>query len=315
MAHARRSPNSKLASDNSAGSAGAPAGAVEFWDHDLDPANLGRAAVESATTLEREIAFAMTPDVAASRDALRAAPAQAGRARPLLVDLGAGLGSITIAFARAGFDVIAVDTSPQRLRALMARAERAGVADRVKGVVGAAEALPFADGSAPAIFTRSVLIHTDLRRACGEIRRALAPGGRTSLVEPQPGNPFAWVYRRTLAPKEWSGITRYFDRAAIREAVAALEGEGGESGSAENGRASIGRALAGGGARGKPRATVEPFYFFSFLAFAFQFALPHPELLFLALRLTHAADDLIFRAIPQARAAAWFARIGYERES
>lgn len=254
--------------------------AARFWRGNLDPQNLRGGEPAPRIALEDEIAFADTPDVRAAFEWLRGAP------NPIVMDLGAGLGAHAILFARLGFRVIAVDSSPERLRELRRRAAEAGCEEKVWAVAGAAERLPFAAGSIPAVFTKSVLIHVDLPVAAAELARVLPPGGRAALVEPQPGNPFAWLYRRTLAPKEWQTITRYFTR---REQEIFL------------------RAI--GGARG----VVRHFYLASFLAFAFQFAWPNLRLFRFFLGILHPLDALGFRLLPFKRRAAWFGAILAEK--
>jgi SAM-dependent methyltransferase len=232
--------------------------------------------------LEEEIRFAWTPDVA---DAFEWITRGSG-GRGAVMDLGAGLGSVSFTFARRGAKVICVDTSVERLRVLMERARAAGVAGSILPVAAAAEALPIRTGTLPGLFTKSVLIHTDLPRAAAEIGRALAPGGRAGLAEPQPGNPFAWLYRRTLAPKAWREITRYFGEAEQEVFL---------------------RGIGPGGVR--------PFYVFGFLAFVFQYAWPKPALFEAALKVLGVVDGLLLAIVPTARRLAWFGVIAAEKKS
>lgn len=273
--------------------------AARYWDQVLDPQNLERGSSGEGAgpgtgtvghqgagiSLQDEIEFARTPDLSAARGWLTS-----GAVKPAwIMDLGAGLGANSFALALAGHEVVAVDTSPARLRALKARAAEAGCAERVRVVVAAAEALPFAPGSVPAIYTKSVLIHTELEQAAREIARTLAPGGRAALVEPEPGNPFVEAYRRWLAPKAWRAITRYFDPEAQGVFIRA---EGMKSAA-------------------RP---VEPFYFLAFFAFAFQFAWPHRKLYRLTLGTLHGVDRILFRLIPPLRRWAWFGLIRIEKK-
>lgn len=306
--------------DRSDAPPGAPAtrpDAVRFWSGNLDPRNL-KSGVPSpssppssggstspseapdervlAREIEREIAFAATPETEAALAWLAGAPAHAARAArgareaaPEIAEAGAGLGAWAFLFARRGFRVLAADASPERLAALARRSRIAGVADRVRPVAALVEALPFADGSLAALHTRSTLIHVDPRRAGEEIARALAPGGRAALVEPGTGNPFAALYRRTLAPREWESITRYFDDEAIAEFREGLE-------------------RGGATLRG-----ADPFHLFGFGAFAFQFAAPSPIGFRVALRALGPLDAALFRASRAARGMAWFRVLRVER--
>jgi SAM-dependent methyltransferase len=236
--------------------------------------------------------MADTPDLRVAAGWLEgeASGAPSGGGAGWTLDLGAGLGTNGFALIRRGHRVLAADTSLDRLREAR---RRVGQLDLPPGrlglVVAAAEALPFADGALDRAFTKSVLIHTDVPKAAGELARVLRPGGRAALVEPQPGNPFARLYRGLLAPKAWSAITRYFDAAAQRETVEPF------------------------GAPPLERA-VRPFYLFSFLAFAFQFAWPNPGLLHALLKPLNGLDDRIFRLIPALQRWAWFGVILVAKE-
>jgi len=262
--------------------------AARYWAQNLDPQNLERDAAETAridpAAVAAEIAFARTPDF---DSALR----WLGEGKPepaWIIDLGAGLGANSFAMARSGQAVLAVDTSLARLRALRRRAGAVGLEDRIGLLVAAAECLPFKDGSVPAIYTKSVLIHTDNQKTSREFVRVLGPGGRLALVEPQTGNPFVNAYRRTLAPAIWRSITHYFDEQEQQLFI----------------------GCPGLRAAADP---VEAFYFFSFFAFVFQFGKPLPGLFRLTLRPLNWLDRWLFRLCPPLRRWAWFGVIRLER--
>lgn len=263
------------------GEATGASAAARYWAANLDPQNLEReSGAPAGLSLEDEIFFAWTPDVAAALDWL----SPGGRRPSRIADLGAGLGAVSFAFARRGARMICIDTSPERLGELMRRAREAGCERSIVPLVAAAEALPFRDGCLPALFTKSVLIHTDLPRAAAGIARALAPSGRAALVEPQPGNPFAWLYRRTLAPRAWREITRYFSAGDQRLLLDRIGG-----------------------------TNVRPFYLFGFLAFAFQYAWPRRGLFSAALRTAGALDSVLLTLLPPLRRLAWFGVICADR--
>jgi SAM-dependent methyltransferase len=260
--------------------------AVEYWDRILDPQNLEREAPGTSRpghpSLRDEVAFARTPDLAAAREWL------AGGEPAWIMDLGAGLGANAFALAQAGHVVFCVDTSLARLKALRERADRLGLGGRIRAVVGSAEALPFAGGTVPALYTKSVLIHTRLKVSAAEITRVLAVGGRAALTEPMTGNPFVLLYRATLAPKAWQSITRYFTpeiQALYRRAP----------------------GLAA------PQPPVIPFYFLSFLAFAFMFAIPSPAVFRVALGILNGLDAFLFRVARFLRPLAWFGLIRLQK--
>lgn len=263
--------------------------AARYWANNLDPQNLERAESTADAidprSLADEIEFARTPDLESAVQWLHGGASRSA----WILDLGAGLGANSFAMALDGQSIVAADTSLARLKALRLRAAALGLAGHIRLVVAAAESLPFQEGSVPAIYTKSVLIHTDLVKTSREFVRVLAPGGRAALVEPLTGNPFVNAYRCTLAPQAWRSITHYFDRAA-QETFTRHPGL---------------RAA---------EEPVAPFYLFSFFAFVFQFGRPLPRLFRLALRPLNWLDRVLFRVCPPLCRLAWFGLVKLERK-
>ena len=168
----------------------------EYWNSNLDPDNLGRAFDSPDFNYERALPFYMTPDQRCALDHL--APLDGA----LALEVGCGIGLNAIHMASHGATVVAIDLSGERLRMLREVARRAGCAERLVAVRCAAEALPFRTGVFDRACSKSVLIHTRLDEAAGEIARAMKPGGRAAFIEPMAGNPLANLYRATLAPRE-----------------------------------------------------------------------------------------------------------------
>lgn len=111
-----------------------------------------------------------------------------------LLDLGCGAGETSVYFAKRGAKVTALDISPEMValgRSLAARHKTA-----VDFMTGAAEKLPFPDGSFDAVFCNGVLHHVDLLPALHEVRRVLRPGGKAAFIEPLKHNPLIGLYRR-----------------------------------------------------------------------------------------------------------------------
>jgi SAM-dependent methyltransferase len=95
------------------------------------------------------------------------------------LDVGAGRGIASYAFAREGFEVTALEPDPSNLvgaGAIRALATETGLPIGV--VQDFSERLPFTDGEFDVVFARAVLHHTrDLDTACAELARVLKPGG------------------------------------------------------------------------------------------------------------------------------------------
>lgn len=98
----------------------------------------------------------------------------------IVVDVGAGTGLLSLAFAERVKRVWAIDTSAAMSEYLRAKARSAGL-DNVETVVASAISLPLVDGVADLVVSNYCLHelrHDDKRRALDEARRVLKPGGR-----------------------------------------------------------------------------------------------------------------------------------------
>lgn len=245
-----------------------------YWNKNLDPQNLGREKHE-AVNWENEFAFYHTPD---QDYALR-------QVRPLrgkqVLELGAGLGINAINMAAEGAHVAAVDIAHDRLVALRQRqadfVSRRSFTGKLHLVKAAAEALPFRDAAFDVVYSKSVLIHTDLDRSVAEARRVMADGGVGTFIEPMTQNAFVNLYRLWFAPKIWQSIARYFGEEELeifRRVFRSIE--------------------------------VKRFYFLGFFAFVWQFALPVRVLFRVSLWNLWLVDKLLMQ-VPALAKRAWFA--------
>ncbi len=116
-----------------------------------------------------------------------------------VVEIGPGPGHLAAAIARRGtaVDVVGVDIDPAMVALATARAEREGVASRVRFVVGDVATLPLASASADlAVSTFSLHHWPEPVRGLDEIHRVLRPGGRALIVDVHP----AWTRFETAGP-------------------------------------------------------------------------------------------------------------------
>jgi 2-polyprenyl-3-methyl-5-hydroxy-6-metoxy-1,4-benzoquinol methylase len=102
-----------------------------------------------------------------------------------VLEVGCGIGTDSINFARAGAELTAADLSGESLRVAQQRADVMGVADRIKFIQANAEELTSAidDGPYDLVYSFGVIHHTPHpERALSEIRSVLAPGGTLKLM-------------------------------------------------------------------------------------------------------------------------------------
>ena len=107
-----------------------------------------------------------------------------------VVDIGGGTGGFAVRLAQQGHPVTVVDPSPDALAALDRRADEAGVADLVTGVLGdtadLADLEETAAGSADVVLCHGVLeVVPDPAAALRTIAEVLRPGGLLSLLVAQ----------------------------------------------------------------------------------------------------------------------------------
>jgi len=97
---------------------------------------------------------------------------------PEILDVGCGPGAQSIVLARAsGGRVTATDVHEPFLREVEARAQRAGVADRVRVVRTPMQALPFADASFDVVWSEGAAWIMGFAAALEAWRQLVKPGG------------------------------------------------------------------------------------------------------------------------------------------
>lgn len=107
-----------------------------------------------------------------------------------VLDVAAGTGTLAMAAARQGAEVVAVDFSPAMIRRLWARV-RADNLSRASAEVMDGQALAFRDNSFDAVFSVFGLVFfPDLARGFHQMWRVLKPGGRAAVVAWSSPDPF-----------------------------------------------------------------------------------------------------------------------------
>jgi ubiquinone/menaquinone biosynthesis C-methylase UbiE len=102
-----------------------------------------------------------------------------------VLEVGCGIGTDSINFARAGAELTAVELSSESLRIAEQRADVMGVADRIQFVQANAEELTatLTDEDYDLVYSFGVIHHTPRpERALGEMRALAAPGGTLKLM-------------------------------------------------------------------------------------------------------------------------------------
>jgi len=142
-----------------------------------------------------------------------------------VIDVGAGTFDLSIRAlprVQATGRVVAMDLNEKMLKIGQAKAERRGIKDSIRTVVGNAEFIPFPDNHFDAALSGFCLRNVDdLARTAAEILRVLKPGGRFVCLEFS--RPTRRVFRRlydfysfvllpgigTLVSRDRTGVYRY----------------------------------------------------------------------------------------------------------
>lgn len=120
-----------------------------------------------------------------------------------VLDVGCGCGGTTLELARAvgaGGRVVAVDISEPMLARARARAEAAGLDERIEWHCADAQTAGFADASFDCVYSRfGVMFFEDPPAAFTNLRRTLRPGGRLTFVCWQARERNPWMMAPALA--------------------------------------------------------------------------------------------------------------------
>ena len=101
-----------------------------------------------------------------------------------IADIGCGTGGQTMVLARnVPGRITGIDLAPRFIDIFNARAAENGVADRVKGIVGTMEELPFEEASLDMIWSEGAIYNIGFERGINEWRRFLKPDGYLVVSE------------------------------------------------------------------------------------------------------------------------------------
>ncbi len=100
-----------------------------------------------------------------------------------LLEVGCGIGTDLVRFARGGARVTGIDLAQRSIELATTNFELHGLGGRADLRVANGEALPFADDSFEVVYGHGVLQYTaDARRMVEECRRVLEPGGEAIFM-------------------------------------------------------------------------------------------------------------------------------------
>jgi SAM-dependent methyltransferase len=143
-----------------------------------------------------------------------------GQAGARLLDLGCGGGHVSFHVAPEVAEVVAYDLSAEMLAAVAEEACERGLAN-IQVERGAAERLPFADGSFDIVVSRYSAHHwqgfrAGLREAC----RVLKPGGRAAFIDAiTPAQPLLDTFLQSIELLRDPSHVRNYSRAEWQQAV------------------------------------------------------------------------------------------------
>lgn len=150
-------------------------------------------------------------------------PFEKGAGNSYVLDLGAGMGGFAVAMQRAGIRIIAFDYNPAYCEIARTRARRYDL--ELPALVGAGEALPFAEASFHLVTCWDVLEHVQRpEHLLGEIARVLTDDGavlitvinRLALVDPHYHLRFVNYVPRPVA-ETYVALRQRTKRSALRD--------------------------------------------------------------------------------------------------
>lgn len=101
-----------------------------------------------------------------------------------VADIGCGTGGQTMVLAQhAPGQITGLDLFPDFIKLFNSNAESLGLSDRVKGIVGSMDDLPFQDGELDLIWSEGAIYNIGFERGLNEWRKFLKSGGYLAVTE------------------------------------------------------------------------------------------------------------------------------------
>jgi SAM-dependent methyltransferase len=141
----------------------------------------------------------------------------------VVLEYGCGDGLNTLALARRGALVKALDISPELIEVARRRMEVNGADANVEFVVGSAHDMPLEDESVDVVFGIAILHHLDLKLSAREVRRVLRKGGRAIFQEPVRNSGFV-KFVRGLIPYKSPDVSPFERPLSDRELAEYADG-------------------------------------------------------------------------------------------
>ncbi len=244
---------------------------LKYWDSNIDPKNLSHEFNLETFNYNLEKEFYFSPEQNYAYKIM------GNVKRKRILEIGCGIGINALILTELGANVFVIDIASNRLKTLKILKQRFSNFSDIHLFEASSENLPFQNEFFDIVYTKSVLIHTDLKKSASEIHRVLKKNGLGVFIEPMDLNPFAFIYRKFFGPKEWKEITNYFNPERFK-----ILGE------LFNKR--IGK----------------DFFILGFIAFYYQFHKRAVKKFKLMLNFTNKIDSFLIKYIPYAKRFAWF---------
>jgi 2-polyprenyl-3-methyl-5-hydroxy-6-metoxy-1,4-benzoquinol methylase len=130
-----------------------------------------------------------------------------------IYEIGAGAGELTTRLAKCGYEISAVELSPDLIAAAQQRAKLDGVENRIKFVEGDALAHREPGEKFDLVIAKLILHHVDLDAALDAICDHVSPEGTVLIYEPVAFSPLLqWIRDHSGVPKDISPNERQLNR-------------------------------------------------------------------------------------------------------